>query len=435
VFGLGDFTVNTVLTSLSILYVTHYLLVVVGLRPELAGAVQLIGRTIDAFADPTMGRISDRCRWRWGRRRPFFLIGAIPFGAGFALLWLHLPHASQLAMFAYYTAIFVVMSLSMTVVAVPYLALQPEMALGYDARTSLNAWRNAGSVLGVFAAIAVRPVANAFGGGPEGFMAAGALYGAIVAAPWLAIYAVTWERPDFQAREAEMSFFAGVRLAARHANFRRLVGLFLCGRVAMDLVGAMLILYFTLWLGRSGDFEPTMGLFFVIVLAALPFWVRLAERAEKATVFAIGALWWATGLAGIVFVQPDWPRGLVIGGAALGAAGYAVMDLMPWSMLGEVVDEDDLESGERREGTYYGLFMFVRKLAGTLAVWLALTLLGVLGYQPDQPPNGATLTATRWLTSVVPAGFLVLAAWLARGYRLTRARHAEIRAALAHRER
>jgi Na+/melibiose symporter-like transporter len=422
-----------VLTSIAILYVSYYLVVVVGLRPEYAGAVQMIGRTIDAFADPAMGRISDRCRWRWGRRRPFFLIGAIPFGAGFGLLWLHLPEASQLAMFAYYTAIFVLMSVSMTVVAVPYLALQPEMALGYDARTSLNGWRNAGSILGVFAAIAIRPVADAFGGGPEGFMAAGALYGAVVAVPWLAIWAVTWERPDFQAREAVMPFFAGVRLAARHANFRRLVGLFLCGRVAMDLVGAMLLLYFTLWLGRSSDFEPTMGLFFVVVLAALPFWVRIAERVEKATVFAIGALWWAAALAIIVFVQPDWPRWLVIGGAVSGAIGYAVMDLMPWSMLGEVVDEDDLETGERREGTYYGLFMFVRKLAGSLAVWIALTLLGVLGYERNQPPNEATLIATRWLTSLVPAAFLVLAAWLARGYRLTRARHAEIRAALERR--
>ena len=75
----------------------------------------------------------------------------------------------------------------------------------------------------------------------------------------------------------------------------------------------------------------------------------------------------------------------MIGAAVSGAIGYAVMDLMPWSMLGEVVDEDDLETGERREGTYYGLFMFVRKLAGSLAVWLALTLLGVLGYEHDQP--------------------------------------------------
>jgi Na+/melibiose symporter-like transporter len=176
-----------------------------------------------------------------------------------------------------------------------------------------------------------------------------------------------------------------------------------------------------------------MALFFLVVLASLPVWVRLAGNMEKATVFVIGALWWAAALAVIVFVEPDWPRWLVIGLAVAGAIGYAVMDLMPWSMLGEVVDEDDLETGERREGIYYGLFMFVRKLAGALAVWLALTLLGALGYDRDAPPNEATLTATRWLTSLVPAAFLVLAAWLARGYRLTRARHAEIRAALERR--
>ena len=58
-------------------------------------------------------------------------------------------------------AIYVVLSVSMTVLAVPYLALQPEMALGYDARTSLNAYRNAGSLVGVFAAIAVRPTGRA----------------------------------------------------------------------------------------------------------------------------------------------------------------------------------------------------------------------------------------------------------------------------------
>src|SRR5262249_33822562 len=157
----------------------------------------------------------------------------------------------------------------------------------------------------------------------------------------------------------------------------------------------------------------TMFLFFIVVLASLPLWVRVAGRMEKATVFVIGALWWAAALAVIVFVSPDWPRWLVIAGAVSGAVGYAVMDLMPWAMLGEVVDEDDLETGERREGTYYGLFMFVRKLAGALAVWLALTLLGVLGYERDQPPTETVLTATRWLTSVVPAAFLGLAAWIA----------------------
>ena len=435
VFSLGDATVNTVLTSLSILYVTYFLLNVAGLRPELAGAVQLVGRTVDAFTDPAMGRLSDRCSWAWGRRRPFFLLGALPFGAAFGLLWWTVPSDSQWWMFVYYTAVYVMLSVSMTVLSVPYLALQPEMALGYDARTSLNAWRNAGSILGVFGAVSVRPVANALGGGPEGFAAMGALYALLLAAPWIAIYAVTWERPEFQERQAVVPFFAAVRRAARQPSFRRLIGMYLCGRVAMDLMGAMLILFISLNLGRIGDFEPVMVTFFTLVLLSLPGWMRLAPRLEKSTVFITGSLWWAASLSVVLFIQADWPRWLVFVVAPLGAIGYAVMDLMPWSMLGEVVDEDDLATGARQEGIFYGLFMFLRKLAGTVAVSLALMLLGWLGYDKDAAPSEAVLTAIRLLTSLAPAAFLLIAAAFALGYPLTRERHDEIRRALERRDR
>ena len=62
IYGTGDFTVNTVLASLNIVYVTYFLTQIAGLRPELAGMVQLLGRAVDAFTDPAMGRLSDCCR-------------------------------------------------------------------------------------------------------------------------------------------------------------------------------------------------------------------------------------------------------------------------------------------------------------------------------------------------------------------------------------
>lgn len=435
IYATGDFTVNTVLVSLSMIYVAFFLVQVVGLRPELAGAVQLIARSVDAFTDPAMGRLSDLCHWRLGRRRPFFLIGALPFGLFFALLWLDLPLESQAAMFAYYTGIYVLLSLAMTMLSVPYLALLPEMAIGYDARTSLNTWRNAGSVIGVFAAIAIRPVADALGGGAHGFAMAGLIFGALIALPWFAIFASTWERPEFQTRPTVMSFREGVRLVATHDTFRRLTGMYLCGRVSMDLVGAMLILYFTYWLGRSDDFEPMMLLFFATVLLSLPMWLRLARRTEKSHVFVVGTLWWMMGSLLLSFIEPDTPRWTVLLFGPVIAVGYAVVDLMPWSMLGDVVDEDDLAHGERREGVYNGFFMFLRKLAGTVAVFLAFGLLGALGYaQGDvQPP--LAVEAIRLLATLAPAAFLALSAWLAVGYPLTRAEHVRILEALAERER
>jgi GPH family glycoside/pentoside/hexuronide:cation symporter len=103
-------------------------------------------------------------------------------------------------------------------------------------------------------------------------------------------------------------------------------------------------------------------------------------------------------------------------------------------MLGEVVDEDDLASGERREGLYNGFFMFVRKVAGTVAVLLLGGVLGGFGLRPGEAPGETTLLVIRLLASVAPAALLLAGIWIARGYPLTRGAHDRIRAQLHARD-
>jgi Na+/melibiose symporter-like transporter len=263
---------------------------------------------------------------------------------------------------------------------------------------------------------------------------AGAIFGALLALPWFPVFAATWERPEFQQRAARLSLGEGLGMVARHRAFRQLVGLYLCGRVAMDLLGAMLILYFTHFIGRTGDFEPTMMLSLVVVFASLPFWLRIARQREKARIFVAGAAWWMCCMLILLAAEPTWPGWSVLLLMSFGAVGYAVVDLMPWSMLGEVVDEDDLASGERREGIYNGLFTFLRKLGGSIAVVLAMLLLGALGFSKGEEQNPATVTAIRLLTTLGPAFFLALAIWIARGYPLTREKHARILEQIAARD-
>jgi Na+/melibiose symporter-like transporter len=337
-------------------------------------------------------------------------------------------------MFAYYSAMYALLSLAMTVLSVPYLALQPEMALGYDARTSLNTYRNAGSVIGVCAAVAFRPIANALGGGPSGFAIAGLCYGAVLTLPWFMVFAVTWERPEFSRCAPRMSLRAGISTIAHDRAFRPLVGFYLCGRIAMDLMGAMLPLYFTYFLGRSQDFEPLMGLSLGAVLVSLPFWLRLSRTMDKSTTFIAGSILWMISLLLILFVEPSTPRWVPFALAMSCAIGYAVVDLIPWSMLGEVVDRDELGTGERREGIYYGLFTFLRKVAGSIAVALALLLLGAVGFSQGEEQNAEALEMIRVLTSLGPALFLGLAVWIARGYPLTREVHGTIVAKLLERD-
>lgn len=433
VYALGDLTVNTALASLSLIYVSFYLTQVAGLRPALAGLVPLIGRAVDGVSDPIAGRISDRTRWRAGRRRPYFLIGALPFGASFALLWLDVPLPSQMAKLAYYTGVYCALSLSMTVLSVPYLALQPEMALDYDERTSLNTYRAAGAFLGIFAAIAIRPLADLLGGGAEGFARAGLIFGVLLASPWLAVHAASFERREFRERPTELGLVEGLAAAARHRTFLRLIGFYLCGRIAMDLIAALLILYLSFWIGRSGDFEVLMVVFLGAVVLSLPFWLHLARGRDKSQVFIAGCVWWGGLQLAFLLITPDWPRLVPFALAALAAIGYAAVDLMPWSMVGDVIDEDDLATGERREGLYNGVFTFVRKLGGAIGVWLVLSVLDLagMGKGPEQPES--VRQTIRVLAGVAPAAFLAAAVWLAAGYPLSRAAHARVLESLSAR--
>jgi len=425
-YALGDHTLNLALSVLSLFYL-FFLTEVAGLQPALASVVLLLGRTIDAFTDPLMGRISDVTRSRMGRRRPYFLLGALPFGLGFAALWVHLPHVSDQMRFAYYTAAYAFHTIASTVLTVPYVALLPEMTLDYGERTSISTYRSAASVIGtIVAAVVTQPGVAFFGGGAKGYLVMGILYGVWLSLPWAVVFARTSERPEFQ-RASQHSFLTGLRLAVGHRAYRQLMALYLCSRVAMDVVGATLIYYFTFWLARPGDFEITMGLLLVAAVVSLPFWLRAASSTDKRTLFIAGSCWWAAAQLCFLLATPDWPAWTVFALGALAGAGYAVADLMPWSMLGDVVDADELRTQERREGVYAGFFTFLRKLAGASAVALAGLALQIAGFEGGKSPGRTALEAIRWLTGAVPTAFILLAVLLARRYPISRERHAEVR--------
>ncbi len=430
IYGLGDMTINTVLASLALVYTSYFLTQIAGLRPALAGLVPLVGRAIDAFTDPLMGRVSDQTRWRAGRRRPYFLIAALPFGLSFAAMWIDLPTASQAVRFAYYAAVYCATAVWMTVLAIPYLALLPEMAVDYDERTSLNTYRNVGSSVGVFIAIAIRPLAEFLGGGAHGYGLAGALVAVLLVLPWPLIHRYSFERREFRERAVQTVWWAELRQVMRHRSFARLTMAYLSGRIAMDLVSALMILYLTFWIGRPQDFEIVMGVFLLAAVLALPMWLHLSRGRDKASMFVVGSIWWMVGGGLFLFATPQWSVATIGAIGALTGIGFAAVDLMPWAMLGEVIDEDDLATGERREGVYNGIFTFLRKLAGALAVFLALGLLDLLGFRSGGEQTETVRQAIRWMTGLSPPVFLLVGIALLWRYPLTRQAHAAIRAAL-----
>jgi GPH family glycoside/pentoside/hexuronide:cation symporter len=431
VFGMGDHSVNIALSCLSLVYFT-FLVTVAGLDPWRAGMIAWLARLVDAISDPLMGRLSDTTRWKIGRRRPFFLLGMIPLGIFFSLMWTT-PYTDQNEMFGFYLLIYIGLALSTTVVSIPYMALIPEMATDYDERTSLNSYRSAAAIMGTMVAAGFFGIAEWLGGGAAAFATTGLAIGIWMILPWPFVYAVSFENPAPSA-PARIDLWSTLKSLAHHTSYIRLCLIYVGGRISMDLLGLAIPLYLKIGLGRPGDVHWTLLSMLAVVIFSLPFWLRYARHQEKHRIFFLGSVWFILCLGIIGVSDPSWPRWTMFVISGFLGIGYAAVDLMPWAMIGEVVDENELNSGQRSQGVYNGVLTFLRKVGGATAYMVAGFALSLAGYnkESEQQPE-IVMQTIRFLATAAPALFLALGTIAVRNYPLTRARHAEIIIALSDR--
>jgi GPH family glycoside/pentoside/hexuronide:cation symporter len=281
----------------------------------------------------------------------------------------------------------------------------------------------------------MKSAVDALGGDASAWIYTAAVTAAWLVVPWFAVYAVSFERP-IESRSASPSFLEAMRTLATHRTYQILSALYILARIAVDLIGAMLLFYFAYSIGREEDFAPTLALFLVIVVLSLPVWLAVAKKRDKRTLFIAGAAWWAVIQVVLFFGDSSWPRWILFAVPSLAAVGYAVAEMMPWSMLGDVIDEDELETGERREGMYVGFFTFLRKIGGATAVLLMALVLefsGFVGGVDRIDQSETALLSIRLMTSLVPMAVLLLAIAAAIRYPLTREGHAKTVSALEQR--
>jgi GPH family glycoside/pentoside/hexuronide:cation symporter len=456
VYGTGDWSGASYGTLRQIFYAI-FLTDVVGLEPRLASVAALIGILWDAVNDPLIGILTDRMRSRWGRRRPFLLFFAIPFGLSFMLLWWAPPWHSQIALAATVTLAFMVSDTMETLCSVPFSSLLPELSPDYDERTTLTSFRMffnlLASLVTAVAAPAIVDAALAAGmTQQQGYLIVAALFGGLAAVPYLVIFAVVRERYGAVDRPQEtVTFKQTVSTAWANVPFRFATLIYMLNWITFDIVALALPFYLLYWIAQGnmlasvtllGVSLPLESAVFAILLItaiiALPFWLWLSHRKGKHIAYIIGMVFWAGVQLGIFSVQPGHMP-LVLWMSFLAGLSVSAAHVLPDAMFPDVIEWDELRTGRRQEGIYYGVKNFVRKMTGALAIFLALQVLGWFGYQ--SPPEGATtftqspvtLTAIRMLIGPLGAVLLFSAVITTWFYPLTRERHGRIRRLLEKR--
>ncbi|MEE2704009.1 MAG: MFS transporter [Myxococcota bacterium] len=390
-----------------VIYMTIFYSDVVLLPLGYIALVVAFARAFDAITDPMMGWISDRTNTRWGRRRPWMLLGAPLCAVAFYFLFTPPAELTGSAAAPWFLFFFVTYFLFHTVYSIPHYGLGPELTSDYNERSSLFAVMEGAAVLGTIAGT-VLPFFffRIFGGQRAGFWAFGLTIGvALVLLYSWQCYRIR-ERPDYYTRKAN-PLVPGVRRIFRNRPARLLLMTYLVGSVTGAIPGLMMP-YFTKYVLMVDDPDKWLAIllltYFGFGFATLPLWLWFVRRFGKYPAYIVSALMGITAslmlfLPGEGDVLPTFLI-LVWAGSAFGVRLF----LGP-SIQADVIDYDELYTGKRRESQYGALWSVIIKFVVIPSAAVPLAIMAQLGYEPNVEQSEAMKFTIRSIYSFGPASF------------------------------
>jgi len=455
IYGSGDLGIASWGTLRQIFYAI-FLTDVVGLEARLASFAVLIGVIWDAINDPLVGLISDRVSTRWGRRRPFLIIFAIPFGLAFLLMWWAPPWESQILLAIHMMLAYIISDTLQTLVAVPFYTLTPEMTPDYDERTELTTFRMFFNLVASLVVAVAAPEIKiwALQSGftlSQSYLFISGLFGGLGVFPFIIMFFFVRERHPQPSQETP-TVKEIAKTAWENVPFRFATGLYMLNWMTVEMVALMLPYFLTYWIAQ-GNLTAKMsifgitlaldsvvlGLMFITAIIALPFWNWFSKKTSKRKAYIFGMVFWMGVQLLIITVTPGQTT-YILTLTILAGISISTAHVLPEAIFPDVIEWEELRSRNRHEGLYYGTKNFLRKLASAVAIFLALQALGWFGYQ--SPTEGAaifqqsdiTILTIRILTGPFGAILLLSSIVIAWFYPLTREKHARIRTLLKKRE-
>lgn len=443
-YGLGSMTQN--LGQHSIPNLANFVLNIgLGVNPFLVGLAQSIPRIWDAFSDPLMGYISDNTRSRWGRRRPYLLIGAILLGLFFAAMWMLPKGWSEYAYFSYFLTMSLLFYTALTIFMVPWTAMGYEMTDDYNERTRLqgyaNFFANASSLImpWLFALTQL----DVFEDQLQGTKVVGMGLGLVLLTTGLVpVFFCKEGHWQDAAMQKKTPFLKSLKQTFTNMIFVRLM-------LVVLLVGAGFFTIITL--------TPYITIYYVMAgdAKAASIYIGWGGTAWVVTsLLIVGPISWAatkfskkSALAGAICINlcghlskiwcynPDHPW-LVCVPPVLLAAGFVGLWVICASMTADICDLDELDTGTRNEGMYGAGFGWFMKTGFSLSLLIGGVLLNITGFDASLEVQQAseTIRMLRILEAGTPIPMVLGALFLLKTYPLTEARVNEVREELNRRK-
>ncbi|MBW2444512.1 MAG: MFS transporter [Deltaproteobacteria bacterium] len=415
------------------MYLMKFSTDVLGIAPAAMGMLFALSRFWDAVSDPMAGYLSDRTTSRLGRRRSWMYASALPLALGVVCLWSPPTGLSGTLLVLWMGAALLLYETASTAYYIPHGALGVELASNYHERTRLFGYRHVITAFGLsLGLVAFWVVDNAEETRAAAFWVS-VVGGLIIAALILFSTARLPERSDFQGRGGTAAF-SSFRDVVRNPHARLLLIVYGIETFGVSSI-AMLVPYLTEYVLHAKELTiPIIACYFVPQFIFTPFWIALSRRVGKKSIWVFSMGVTACSFSAF-FIVPEEPSvWIFVLAGLLGLAGGAGAVAAP-SIKADIIDYDELKTGERKEGAYLAVWNFVRKAAGGLTAILTGFALQLADFTPNEEQSDAAKTVIRLLFSLVPGGCYAVGTLIFMRFRFNEAEHAEVRSELNARAR
>lgn len=435
--GLTDFFFLNVLLSLATqIYVTG-----MGMDIRLLGFALAIPKVLGAITDPLFGSWSDNAALKWGRRKPFILIGGLAGAVMLPLLWC-LPQGSPALQFTYLALMISAFTVFYSMFSVPYGALGYELATDYDERTRVFAWKGYLTACGALSVAWFYKFCtwSLFPNEVQGVRVLSLLVGVLMIGGAL-MTVLGCREETLRKKQPATPVLQALALTLSNKPFLLLQAATQTLALALAITGPMGWLVFLYYVCQADKgmaahitaYGGTIAFLTQIASNALGVWIstRLGKREGGMVgfglvVLSIAIMPWA--------LTPHYPWLNVVAWIISGL-GMPLISLMIGSMTADVCDEDELRTGLRREGAYSAVNSFVGKLMQILIVLVGGFLPWCVGYADSAvAPTETLLVRMKYLMIGMQLTGVLLAFAAFRLYPITRAKSEEIRRKLDERK-
>lgn len=425
---------------------------VLGIDPKLIGMALGITRVFDAITDPIMGYITDNTRTQFGRRRPWIALSSILCAVTFASIWMFPRGMSDTFYVFWFIITSVVFFTCLSVFSVPYLALGMEMTPDYHERTSVMAYRTAMAKLGGFmvSSLYLLTSLDIYDDMAEGMRYTGIGIGVLILLFTLSPVLFSKEHIRFFkgkhcARiKPKHGLMHSAKCTLRHGPFLILIGV-----TVVMLLGLTMVLqlgyYVTVYHVFDGSRTSETGIVLTLAgysgqiggLLGIPVMAYVSKRFGKRNTLLCAI---AFSLIGTLLkwhcYTPNNPYLTLIPNFSMAFTLAAVWTLIH-SMIPEIVDLDELETFERREGMFSAIYSWSVKMGMSLALIISGFILSSSGFEAQFGPDQleSAIFRMRIYYTLIPFAALTVGFVLMCFYPLTEKRSYAIRAQLEQRRK